>query len=88
MGIVNVTPDSFSDGGKYFDPLAAQRRASKLIDEGADVIDVGAQSTRPMAKELEVKDELSRLKPALISIRNLSPDYLIQLIHLIQKLQK
>jgi len=77
MGIINVTPDSFSDGGKYFDPLSAQRRASKLIDEGADVIDIGAQSTRPMSEELEIEEELRRLKPALISIRKAHPDSII-----------
>ena len=70
MGIVNVTPDSFSDGGKYFRPEEAVRRALNLIDEGADIIDIGAESTRPGSVPISWEEEWSRLEPAL---KGLSP---------------
>ena len=65
MGIVNVTPDSFSDGGKYFRPEEAVRRALNLIDEGADIIDIGAESTRPGSVPISWEEEWSRLEPVL-----------------------
>ena len=65
MGIVNVTPDSFSDGGKYFRPEEAVRRALNFIDEGADIIDLGAESTRPGAVPISWDEEWSRLEPVL-----------------------
>ena len=65
MGIVNVTPDSFSDGGQYFSPEEALRRARNLIEEGAAIIDFGAESTRPGATPLTWEDEWSRLEPVL-----------------------
>ena len=65
MGIVNVTPDSFSDGGKYFSPEEAIRRARNLIEEGAAIIDFGAESTRPGATPLAWEEEWTRLKPVL-----------------------
>ena len=65
MGIVNVTPDSFSDGGKYYMPEEAVRRAVKLLAEGADVIDFGAESTRPGATALTWQEEWERLEPVL-----------------------
>jgi dihydropteroate synthase len=70
MGIVNVTPDSFSDGGKYFRPEEAVRRALNLIDEGADIIDIGAESTRPGSVPIYWEEEWSRLEPVL---KGLSP---------------
>ena len=70
MGIVNVTPDSFSDGGKYFRPEEAVRRALNLIDEGADIIDIGAESTRPGSVPISWDEEWSRLEPVL---KGLSP---------------
>lgn len=70
MGIVNVTPDSFSDGGKYFRPEEAVRRALNLIDEDADIIDIGAESTRPGAVPISWEEEWSRLEPVL---KGLSP---------------
>lgn len=70
MGIVNVTPDSFSDGGKYFRPEEAVRRALNLIDEGADIIDIGAESTRPGSVPISWEEEWSRLEPVL---KGLSP---------------
>ena len=65
MGIVNVTPDSFSDGGQYFRPEEAVRRARNLIEEGAAIIDFGAESTRPGATPLTWEQEWSRLEPVL-----------------------
>ena len=70
MGIVNVTPDSFSDVGKYFRPEEAVRRALNLIDEGADIIDIGAESTRPGSVPISWEEEWSRLEPVL---KGLSP---------------
>lgn len=65
MGVVNVTPDSFSDGGRFLDPKAAIDRAGALIEEGADILDVGAESSRPGARGVPVEEELSRLMPVL-----------------------
>lgn len=65
MGILNVTPDSFSDGGSWTDPDAAVRHAFEMIDQGADVIDVGGESTRPNAAPVTAEEELSRLVPVL-----------------------
>ena len=65
MGIVNVTPDSFSDGGKYFRPEEAVRRALNLVEEGADIIDLGAESTRPGSVPISWEEEWSRLEPVL-----------------------
>lgn len=61
MGILNVTPDSFSDGGKYQHYDAAMRRIEEMIAEGADIIDIGAESTRPGAKPLSAEEELHRI---------------------------
>ena len=65
MGIVNVTPDSFSDGGDHFSPDDAVECALKLIDDGADIIDIGAQSTRPGHIPVSDKEEWERLEPVL-----------------------
>ncbi|HUB65620.1 MAG TPA: dihydropteroate synthase [Methylocella sp.] len=65
MGILNITPDSFSDGGKFFSLDAALRQAKKLSGEGADIIDVGAESTRPGHMPVSVEEELERLEPIL-----------------------
>ena len=65
MGIVNVTPDSFSDGGKYNRPEEAVRRARNLAGEGASIIDFGAESTRPGATPLAWEEEWGRLEPVL-----------------------
>ncbi len=62
MGIVNVTPDSFSDGGKYYQPEEAAKRARNMVAEGADFIDFGAESTRPGATPLDWREEWARLK--------------------------
>jgi len=65
MGIVNVTPDSFSDGGRYLDPGAAIAHGEELAAEGADVLDVGGESTRPGAAEVGVTEELERVLPVV-----------------------
>lgn len=65
MGILNVTPDSFSDGGRYSDPVAAVSRAEQMAEEGADVIDVGGESTRPGAAAVPLEEELRRTIPVI-----------------------
>jgi dihydropteroate synthase len=65
MGIVNVTPDSFSDGGKFFDPQAAVARGQKLAAEGAEILDVGGESTRPGAAPVSEPEELRRVIPVI-----------------------
>ena len=69
MGIVNVTPDSFSDGGQFFKPEEAIRRAKNLIAEGADIIDLGGESTRPGATPISWEEEWSRLEPVLAGLQ-------------------
>ena len=76
MGIVNVTPDSFSDGGKYFRPEEAVRRARNIIAEGAAIVDFGAESTRPGATPLTWEQEWSRLEPVLSLFLNPHPSTL------------
>src|SRR5882672_1044353 len=70
MGIVNVTPDSFSDGGHFFDPVTALAQARQLIADGADLIDIGGESTRPGAEEVTVEDELRRVLPLVEALRD------------------
>ncbi|HSU88111.1 MAG TPA: dihydropteroate synthase [Terriglobia bacterium] len=65
MGILNVTPDSFSDGGMYFDRQAAIARAKQIEEEGADIIDVGGESTRPGSEEISEEEELRRVLPVI-----------------------
>ena len=65
MGILNVTPDSFSDGGEFFDPAAAAGQARRMADEGADIIDVGAESTRPGSRRVTAGEQIRRLRKAL-----------------------
>ena len=65
MGIVNVTPDSFSDGGKFNTPEEAIRRARNLAEEGADIIDIGGESTRPGATPISWEEEWARIEPVL-----------------------
>jgi len=72
MGIVNVTPDSFSDGGTFFDSRDALAQVRRLIDDGADIIDVGGESTRPYADPVALDDELMRVLPVIESIRSFS----------------
>lgn len=71
MGILNVTPDSFSDGGKYLSVEAAVAHARQMISDGADILDVGAESTRPDAKAIGVDEEIARLEKILPTLKNL-----------------
>jgi dihydropteroate synthase len=68
MGVVNVTPDSFSDGGEYLDPVAAIAHARDLLGEGADILDVGGESTRPGAGRVSATEETARVLPVLDGI--------------------
>lgn len=65
MGILNVTPDSFSDGGTWVDPSVAVSHAFDMIDQGADIIDLGGESTRPFSDPVTAEEEISRLEPVL-----------------------
>ncbi|MBE6758229.1 MAG: dihydropteroate synthase [Ruminococcaceae bacterium] len=69
MGILNVTPDSFADGGRYNTPATAAARAVHMVAEGAAVLDIGAQSTRPGATCLSAEEEWARLEPCLAAVR-------------------
>ena len=70
MGIVNVTPDSFSDGGQFLDPNAAVSQALRLAEEGADIIDIGGESTRPFSEGVDAQAEIERVIPIIESLRN------------------
>ena len=69
MGILNVTPDSFSDGGYFIDPKKAIQHAEVMINDGVDLIDIGAESTRPGAKVVEIKEERERIEPVIKAIK-------------------
>lgn len=68
MGIVNITPDSFSDGGKYFTPTQAVELALRLEDAGADILDIGGESTRPFSQAVSTEEELRRVIPVIESL--------------------
>jgi dihydropteroate synthase len=69
MGVVNLTPDSFSDGGRHLDPAAALAHAQRLIGEGADLLDVGGESTRPGAAPVPEAEEIARVVPLIAALR-------------------
>jgi dihydropteroate synthase len=77
MGIVNVTPDSFSDGGRFLDADQAVSHALTLHDEGADILDIGGESTRPGADPVSIEEELHRVIPVIKAVRSNSPDAII-----------
>ncbi len=88
MGIVNITPDSFSDGGRFLDPKAAVEHGLRLLDEGADILDLGAESTRPGSRAgssavsayrpaVSTEEEQARLLPALEGILRARPDAIV-----------
>ncbi len=79
MGILNVTPDSFYDGGKYFDTDFAVFHGENLIKEGADIIDVGGESTRPFSKRVGAKEELSRVIPVIIKLLKKFPEVVLSI---------
>src|SRR5689334_17877454 len=68
MGVVNVTPDSFSDGGAWFDRDAAVRHGLELVRQGADIVDVGGESTRPGAQRVSLQEELRRVIPVISAL--------------------
>ena len=68
MGVLNVTPDSFSDGGRYLDPEAAFARACEMVEEGADLLDIGAESSRPGAEPIGEEEEGQRLLPVVRAV--------------------
>ena len=70
MGVVNVTPDSFSDGGQHVDTTSAIAHAQKLVTEGADIIDIGGESTRPGALPVSIQEELARILPVMAAMRD------------------
>jgi dihydropteroate synthase len=73
MGILNITPDSFSDGGRFLDPAAAVAHARRMVEDGADIIDIGAESTRPYGSATPVapEEETRRLEPVLAAVADL-----------------
>src|SRR3954463_1690153 len=80
MGVVNVTPDSFSDGGRFFEPKQAIDHALKLLADGADILDIGGESTRPGKREpVNQKIELDRVLPIIEAVRSKAPDALISI---------
>ena len=72
MGILNTTPDSFSDGGMYLDSNAALKRANQMIEEGVDIIDIGGESTRPGSDPVSTDEELKRIVPIIEAIKKIS----------------
>jgi dihydropteroate synthase len=77
MGIVNITPDSFSDGGMFEDAEAAVKHGLRLLEEGADVLDVGGESTRPGSDPVEAEEERSRVLPVLEGLRREAPEAIL-----------
>jgi len=75
MGILNVTPDSFSDGGRHETLEAAVKQALSLLDEGADILDIGGESTRPGAVEVDVQEEIRRTVPVIKALREATRDF-------------
>lgn len=73
MGVLNVTPDSFSDGGRYAAPDAACRRAAEMVAQGADLLDVGGESTRPGARPVDAATQIGRIVPVLHALRRTLP---------------
>ena len=71
MGILNVTPDSFADGGRHFRFEDAISRAKVMIDEGVDILDIGGESTRPGAERISVEEELNRVIPVITELQPL-----------------
>ncbi len=70
MGILNITPDSFSDGGRHFDATAAVEQGVRMVDDGADIIDIGGESTRPGSEPVPLEEELRRTIPVIKALAN------------------
>ena len=77
MGIVNVTPDSFSDGGKYFNPKIAVAHGLNLLEDGADIVDIGGESTRPGANAVSSAEEINRIVPVIRELKRINPGCII-----------
>jgi dihydropteroate synthase len=77
MGVVNVTPDSFSDGGEFLNPQSAIDHALKLLEEGADILDIGGESTRPGAEPVSIEEEQNRILPVIKGIKRKAPNAII-----------
>jgi dihydropteroate synthase len=77
MGVLNVTPDSFSDGGDFLDPEKAAKQAAAMLDEGAQLVDAGGESTRPGSDPVSSDEELNRVLPAIRGILKARPDTII-----------
>lgn len=79
MGVVNVTPDSFSDGGDFLDPQKAVEHGLRLLDEGADILDIGGESTRPGARAVTPEEEQKRVLPVIEGLRKAVPNCVISI---------
>src|SRR5918999_5938698 len=77
MGVLNVTPDSFSDGGDFFSPEGAATRAAAMLDEGAQIIDIGGESTRPGSDPVPPEEEARRVVPVIREIMAERPDAIV-----------
>ncbi len=77
MGILNVTPDSFSDGGRFIDINSATEHALEMIEDGADIIDIGGESSRPGADEVAFDEEIQRVVPIIENILKYKPNSII-----------
>ncbi len=79
MGVVNTTPDSFSDGGKHLDPEVAISAGLQMLQIGADIIDVGGESTRPGSSPIEIREEIARIRPVIDGILQNRPDAVVSI---------
>jgi len=79
MGVINVTPDSFSDGGQFSSTETALKQALSLLEQGADIIDIGGESTRPGADSVSVEEEINRVVPVIQAVRKLKPSCVISI---------
>jgi len=77
MGVLNMTPDSFSDGGRFFDTERAAAHAAEMLNDGADIIDIGGESTRPGGAQVTTEEELQRIVPVVERLRAQLPDAII-----------
>ena len=77
MGVLNITPDSFSDGGLYFDESQAYDQANLMMKDGATIIDVGGESTRPGSKTIDEKDEWNRIKNTITKLKKVYPNQIL-----------
>ncbi|WP_036918241.1 dihydropteroate synthase [Prochlorococcus sp. MIT 0603] len=88
MAVINITPDSFSDGGRFLDPKTALNKATDVIDSGADILDIGGQSTRPGAQLISCEEELNRITPVITLLRKEHPNQLLSIDTFYSKVAK